>query len=146
MKISYTVEQCRDRVSPQCTGTFHREIKRGRPQVNCEFCKAFKAPTARVAAAKKSDEPIDTKRECPCGAEFHIKLGRGRKASKCDECRANGVVYRADEDGELQAIRAETLAQEQREKDEQAGKERAERLVMMMRPLLLKTDRQVIMH
>lgn len=141
MKITYVVTTCRDQISPQCTKTFNREVKRGRPQVNCDACKASKGIPAVSASV-----PASLERECPCGAKFTVLPGRGRKPSKCDNCRAAGTVYRANEDGELEAIRAEALAEEQREKAEQAGKERAAKLTILMGPLLRKTDRVVIPH
>ncbi|KAI4219179.1 MAG: hypothetical protein L6R40_008734, partial [Gallowayella cf. fulva] len=139
MKIE--IRECQTKISPTCTGTFQRVPGRGRPPVACPDCKASKVKPAATAKVVEVEEP-DTERTCPCGQTFHIKLGRGRKASKCDDCRANGPVYRADEDGELQAIHAETLAEEQREIREQAGKERAERLVIMMGPLLRDRERK----
>ena len=143
MKITYVVTECRDKISPECTKTFKREVKRGRPQINCAPCKAVKVPQTASTVV----DPATLERECPCGNKFSVKLGRGRKASKCDDCRSNGTVYRTDEDGELQVIRAETLAEEQRELREQAGKERAARLCDLMAPLLKSTrERAVIVH
>lgn len=141
MKITYTVTECRDKVSPDCTKTFNREVKRGRPQVNCDACKAYKVKPVITA-----DVPASLERECFCGNKFSIMPGRGRKPTKCNDCRAAGTVYRENEDGEIEAIRAATLAEEQREKAEQAGKERAANLTIMMGPLLRKTDRVVIPH
>lgn len=152
MRISYVETECRDKISPNCTKVFMRKIQRGRPQVNCEACKNVNAPTkvktvkATIKAAETlSGEMVD--RECPCGNTFQVKAaGRGRRAEKCETCRAAGTVYRANEEGELEAIRAETLAEEQRELREQAGRERAEALFLRMQPLLKRTDRQVIHH
>lgn len=155
MRISYVVTECRDKVSPNCTKTFKRKVQRGRPAVNCTPCKEFKVPSAVPAAeshdcnsegwdcmfnngVKEHNKKSVTERECPCGNKFHIKLGRGRKATKCDSCRSNGTVYRMNEDGELDAIRAETLAEEQREIREQNGQDRARRLVEMMAPLIAR--------
>ena len=146
MKISYVVTECRDKVSANCTKTFNREVKRGRPAVNCEACKAEVKPATAATIKVDGEASVSMDRTCPCGKSFTIKPGRGRKASKCDECRANGTVYRANEDGDLEAIRAETLAEEAREKAEQAGKDRAEALVRMMAPLHLKRERVVIHH
>lgn len=134
MKISYIVTECRDKISPKCTKTFNREIKRGRPQVNCEPCKAVK-----VAKPVTVDGVMALgKGQCPCGAEFDINPGRGRKPTKCNDCRAAGTVYRADDNGDLQAIRAEALVEEQREIREENGRQRAAALVDMMAPLLKK--------
>ena len=141
MKITYVVTTCRDQVSPNCTKSFNREVKRGRPQVNCDACKAHKG-TPAVSA----DVPASLERECPCGNKFTIMPGRGRKPTKCNDCRAAGTVYRENEDGEIEAIRAATLAEEQREKAVQAGNERAANLTILMGPLLRKTDRVVIPH
>jgi hypothetical protein len=87
------------------------------------------------------------KRVCPCGTAFDVNPGRGRKPSKCDACREAGTVYRLNDDGDIQTIRAETLRREQEEKTIQAGKDRAERLFNLMAPLLKSTkERQVIVH
>jgi hypothetical protein len=141
MKITYVVTECRDKVSQSCTKTFNREVKRGRPQVNCDACKAHKAPAApKVNISETGQITVDLTRECPCGKKFEIRPGRGRKATKCDDCRSNGTVYRMDEDGELQAIRAEALAEEQRELREQAGRERSAALIAMMAPLIRRDE------
>lgn len=145
MKITYVVTECRDKVSPNCTKTFNREVKRGRPQVNCDACKADK--TVKPTGIKITGLGPVLERLCPCGNKFMINPGRGRKAQKCDDCRAAGTVYRMDDDGELQAIRAEALAEEQRELREENGRQRAARLVEMMKPLLSdKRERKVIVH
>lgn len=137
MKISFIVTDCRDQISPNCTKTFKRFVKRGRPAVNCPACKATKVQVVTQGTAVPNME-----RECPCGNKFNIKPGRGRKATKCDDCRSNGTVYRLNEEGELDAIRAETLAEEQRELREQAGKDRAARLVEMMSPLIARDTKR----
>lgn len=147
MKITYVVTECRDKVSSNCTKTFQREVKRGRPQVNCDACKAVKAPVAKTetkqpkkVAKPAVDEAPSLDRLCPCGNTFQIRQGRGRKATKCDACRAAGTVYREDEDGQLQAIRAEALAEEQRELREEAGRQRSARLTEMMGPLIRRDE------
>ncbi len=153
MKVMFTVETCRDKVSPNCTTTFNRQVKRGRPQVNCDACKAYKTTPVKKQGTKKA-KPAQAaqipaegmQRECPCGNKFMVMPGRGRKATKCDVCREAGIVYRQNDDGELEEIRREALAEEQREKAEQAGRERAERLFNMMAPLLAKRERQVIVR
>lgn len=147
MKITYVVTECRDKISLRCTKTFNRKVQRGRPQLNCEACKAVKAPvkpraTKTVVSQVTNSEVIVKKGNCPCGNVFDINSGRGRKPSKCNDCRSAGIVYRADNDGEMQAIRAETLAEEQRELREQAGRERAERLTLLMKPLIDKDERR----
>jgi hypothetical protein len=139
-RISYTIETCRDKISADCTGTFHRIIKKGRPQVNCEPCKAaLKAPVRKPRVAKtvvKVEQPAEKTVECPCGKSFVVATtGRGRRPTKCTVCREAGTVYRTNDDGLIEAIRAETLAEEARELREQAGRERAERLVEMMKRL-----------
>lgn len=157
MKISFVVTDCRDQISPNCTKTFKRFVKRGRPAVNCPACKGVKAVATAAEShdcnsegwdcmfnngVKSHNKVASMERECPCGNKFNIKPGRGRKATKCDDCRSNGTVYRLNEEGELDAIRAETLAEEQRELREQAGKDRAERLVAMMSPLIARDNKR----
>jgi hypothetical protein len=155
MKINYIETECRDKVSPHCTKVFRREVKRGRPQVNCEACKNFKAPTGRFAAKPASKVTTELtkavsgelgKGQCPCGNVFDINPGRGRKPSKCHDCRTAGIVYRTDEDGRIQEIRAEALAEEQREIREANGRDRAENLFQRMQPLIQKRNREVIVH
>lgn len=137
MKVTYVVTECRDKLSPECTKTFNREVKRGRPQVNCDACKNF------IAGAPKTAEDSSGIRQgtCGCGNKFDILPGRGRKPTKCNDCRANGTVYRTDDDGQLQAIRAEALAEEQRELREEAGRARAEALVARMAILIEKRNK-----
>ena len=148
-KIVYEIRDCLVKQSPACTKTFKRELKRGRPPVACPVCRDFKAAKApRVTKPVAQVATVDVNRTCPCGTVFQIDpTTRGRKPSKCDPCREAGTVYRADEDGVMQAIRAEALAEEQRELREQAGRERAERLCALMEPLLKSTkERKVIVH
>jgi hypothetical protein len=145
MKITYKVVECRDKISPNCTKTFNLEVKRGRPQVNCDACKSA-GKAVRPSGVVVTDSGPVLERTCPCGAKFTINPGRGRKATKCNKCREEGVVYRANDDGQLEAIQAATLAEEQREKAEQQGRERAANLMILMGPLLRKTDRVVIPH
>lgn len=147
-KVTIYVYDCMTKVSPDCTKTFQREPKRGRPPVSCPACRtvAKKAPTKAAKPAESIVAP-SLDRTCPCGTVYQIKPGRGRKAEKCEQCREAGTVYRADEDGQLQAIRAETLAEEQRELKEQAGKDRAALLCQMMEPLLkANKERKIIVH
>lgn len=139
MKVTYVITECRDKLSPKCAKTFNREVKRGRPQVNCDACKAVKVTPAKSATIATDQV---RKGECPCGNEFTINPGRGRKPTKCDACRANGTVYRTDEDGEIQTIRAEALAEEQREIREQNGRDRAAALVDLMAPLIKKDEQR----
>jgi hypothetical protein len=147
-KIVYSVEECRDKISSDCTGTFNRLVKRGRPQVNCDACKAAKVPASTRKLNAANPINVETReRICGCGATFTVKAGRGRKAEKCDDCRESGKVYRRNDEGALEEIRAETLRREQEEKKEAAGKLRAENLFMMMKPLLKNTrKREVIVH
>lgn len=147
-KVVYEVRDCTLLVSPQCTKTFQRLLTRGRPPIACPACRDFKAAKkVQVAKVAKQTVEVSLNRTCPCGTVFEIKPGPGRKASKCESCREAGTVYRADDDGVMQAIRSEALAEEQRELREQAGRERAERLCQMMAPLLKRTkERQVIVR
>jgi hypothetical protein len=137
--VTIHIEDCRDKVSPDCTKTFERIAGRGRPALSCLACRTYKPPTKpRKAKAVVVVEPVPAERtiECPCGTSFTVATsGRGRKPSKCSTCRDNGTVYRTNDDGIIEAIRAATLAEEAREKAEQAGKERAGRLVEMMNRL-----------
>lgn len=148
MKISYVVTECRDKISPDCTKTFNREVgKRGRPQVNCFACKAYKAPTApRATSESKSAEPASRERLCPCGSTFTVSQGRGRKATKCASCREAGTVYRTNDDGMIEAIQQDQLSREQQERDEARGRERAANLFEMMKPLIAKRSAQVSTH
>ncbi len=168
------VEECRAKVSPNCTKTFERIKQKGRPALSCPPCREFnKTPRATKRVAKKAapvkvviatsmehecnsdgwdcmvnNDVVDhnkmgvSVRKCPCGTDFKIMPGRGRKASKCQSCREAGIVYRVNDEGELAVIRAETLAEEQREKAEQAGKDRAERLFNLMQPLIARDSRR----
>ncbi len=144
MKITYIVTECRDKVSKNCTQTFNREVKRGRPQVNCDACKAEK--TVKPTGVVITDTGPVLERVCPCGNKFTINPGRGRKASKCDDCRAAGTVYRENADGEIETVEAARLAEEQRERAEAEGRKRADNLFNLMAPLLEKRNRQVIVH
>src|SRR3954462_6219551 len=128
MKISYVITECRDKISANCAKSFQREVKRGRPQVNCDACKAEMHKVVRTTSIVIAGEGPVLERECPCGNKFNINPGRGRKASKCSDCREAGTVYRTNDEGTIEAIRAETIAEELREKAEQAGRERAESL------------------
>jgi hypothetical protein len=138
-KIVIIIEDCTTQVSPKCTKTFERKAQRGRPAKSCEPCreliKAGKAVSSMVA------NEIG-KGKCPCGNVFDINPGRGRKPSKCHDCRTAGTVYRKNDDGTMDAIRAEALAEEQREIREQAGKDRAARLCDMMQPLIARDSKR----
>lgn len=152
MKVMIEVRDCLQKVAPTCTGTFERVPSQGRPPVTCPACQAQIKEAKAIRAAKP--KPIvkvvsvqDLNRTCPCGNPFQVNPGRGRKATKCDSCRAAGTVYRTNDEGAIETIRAETLRREQEEKAIQAGKERAERLFGLMAPLLKATrERQVIVH
>jgi hypothetical protein len=146
-QIVIEVRDCLAKRSPECTKTFQRTPQRGRPPVACPACRDFKAEKPKKVAKPKKAAVVDLNRTCPCGTVFQVTPGLGRKPSKCDPCREAGTVYRADEDGVMQAIRAEALAEEQRELREQAGRERAERLCKLMEPLLKSTkERKVIVR
>lgn len=128
---------CRDKVSPQCTGTFEKKIQRGRPQVNCVPCKDFKLKP-KTSTKVRAANPINVEtmeRDCPCGNKFKVKPGRGRKAEKCEDCRNAGTVYRVDDDGLVQAVKADQVKAEEHARRAAAGRERA---------LLLHLDMQKI--
>lgn len=142
MRITLVETNCRDKVAPNCTKTFMRKVQRGRPQVNCDACKAFKtaAPSPSLAATVAAELG---KGQCPCGNVFDINPGRGRKPSKCSDCRTAGTVYRRNsETGDMDEIRREALVEEQREIREQAGRDRAARLVEMMQPLIVRDEKR----
>lgn len=141
MKITLIQTDCRDKVSPNCTKTFMRKVQRGRPQVNCDACKAFKTTVVKSLATTVAAEV--GKGQCPCGNVFDINPGRGRKPVKCPDCRTAGTVYRMNaETGDMDEIRREALVEEQRELREQAGRDRAARLVEMMRPLISRDNKR----
>jgi hypothetical protein len=143
--MKFKTVECRAKSSPNCSKTFKRKIQRGRPQLDCNACKAGPKPAVKSAVTTSVALPVQG--NCPCGNTFEIKPGRGRKRTKCDSCRDAGTVYRTNDDGDLEAIRAEALAEEQREIREQNGRDRAARLVEMMKPLLKDTrERKVIVH
>jgi hypothetical protein len=145
-KIVIERRDCKLKIAQTCKGFFERTPQRGRPPVGCPDCMTARAKVKVVRQPKAPAEPISLDRTCGCGAVFQIKPGRGGKATKCDACREAGKVYRMDDEGVLQEIQAEVIRREQAEKAEQAGKERAQLLVDMMRPLLAKRNRQVIVH
>lgn len=144
MKIVMIVEDCRDKISPNCMGTFTRKVQRGRPQVNCDVCRATKAPGKVVAAkmALPSEAPIPREQTnvCPCGTEFTFVVKRGKKPSKCQACREGNKVYRMDDDGVMQEVAQEKLDRERALAREKAGRERAEHLFQMMQPLIRRSD------
>lgn len=146
MKVVFEIRECRLKSSPNCTETFQRELKRGRPPVACPACKSAAKPVISPVSSVRVDSVtgVATKESiCPCGKAFEIKSGRGRKATKCIDCRSAGIVYRTDDDGQIETIQAETIAREIQEKKDAAGKARAERLVAMMVPLLKRdTERR----
>jgi hypothetical protein len=145
MKVVFEIRDCTVKSSPACTGTFQRELKRGRPPVACIPCRTI-AKVVKVSPVSAEKVPASLERTCPCGSTFQANPGRGRKATKCVPCREAGTVYRANDDGVLEAIRAETIAEEQRERAVQAGQDRAERLCQMMQPILAKRNRLVMSH
>jgi hypothetical protein len=139
--------ECATKVSPNCTGSFTREKRRGRPFVSCEACREVKkvAVTTRTTAAN----PINAEtqeRTCGCGTTFKVKPGRGRKAEKCDECRAAGTVYRRTDDGMLEAIQADQLKREDNERKREAGETRALLLHMDMQKLFKRRGLSMAGH
>lgn len=132
-KIVIQVHDCKLKTSKQCIGTFQRTPKRGRPPVACEACRNEKRPSLSSLVAQQLG-----KGQCPCGNVFDINPGRGRKPSKCPDCRTSGKIYRTDDEGKMAEVRAETLRREQAEKSEQAGRDRAENLFNMMKPLIAR--------
>lgn len=131
--------ECRDKISPNCAGSFVKKVGRGRPSVNCEPCReAAKAPAKPRTASANPINPETNERTCGCGVKFQVKPGRGRKAEKCDDCRQAGTVYRRNDDGVLEAIQAEQIQRETQERKEAAGKQRALLLHMDMQKLFKK--------
>jgi len=163
-KIVIIIEDCRDKVSPNCTKTFSRTPgRRGRPSVNCVPCRdALKAKTASKSGADvaehdcnsvgwdcmvnngvKEHHQISKVVTCPCNNTFTVMLGRrGRQPTKCEACRHAGTVYRENTEGEMELIRAEEAREKAREKAEQAGRERAARLCEMMKPIIDRDNRR----
>lgn len=145
-KITLEVRECKIKLSSECTGTFQRMPQRGRPPVACPACAKVRAEV-KAPTRNANDINLETmERKCGCGATFQVKPGRGRKAEKCDACRAAGTVYRRNDEGILEEIRAEALRREQEEKKEEAGKIRAQNLFDRMQPLLAKRSRELIVH
>jgi len=140
--VTFEIRECLIKTSSNCTGTFQRQVKRGRPPVGCEACRkspVVSTPTRKMATTKVESSPAEERTgECPCGNKFVIKGGRGRKPTKCEDCRTKGTVYRLDADGLIQTIQADMLEREARERAEEAGKQRAMNLIEMMKPLLKK--------
>lgn len=145
-QIVLEVRDCKIQISPDCTKTFQRTPQRGRPPVACSECRKMNVKPAAVRTQVNDINPDTQERVCGCGQTFKIKPGRGRKAEKCDSCREAGKVYRRNDDGDLEEIRAEALRREQEEKREEAGKLRAQNLFDMMKPLLEKRSRELIIH
>lgn len=133
-KIVIEIHECKTQISSECTKTFQRSPGRGRPAISCPPCREAKKPVAKKAATYTVTE-VPGERVCPCGTKFQVKPGRGRKAEKCDGCRDSGTAYRQNSEGVIEEIRAETIRREQAEILEQKGKDRAEALTDMMRPL-----------
>lgn len=146
--ITFEIRDCQIKASPNCTKTFQRELKRGRPPVACYECrKAVKVVrTAASQPAQSNAEPASLTRQCPCGQSFDIKPGRGRKAEKCEDCRNAGTVYRTDADGMLETIRRDQIEREETERRIEAGRIRAANLFDRMQPLFEKKNRVVIVH
>ena len=132
MRITVEIRDCEVKLSPNCTKTFEREPRRGRPHKACVPCRELKPakPTVNVFQT----EVLEGK--CPCGETFEIRPGRGRKPSKCVKCREAGRVYRRDDDGVLQEIQADQLRREDQERKRQAGHDRALLLFLDMQKLI----------
>ncbi len=139
MKRVIIISDCLTQVSPNCTKTFEREPKRGRPRISCDACYGVKV-------SAKSSTPASLDRKCPCGTAYTVKPGRGRKADKCDACRSAGIVYRRNESGTIQTLTKSEALRENQERNTEAAKERAMLLTMSMQKLAAKTDRVVIVH
>jgi hypothetical protein len=138
--IKYQVLDCKTNTHPKCTGTFKREVKRGKVPTSCTLCKAVVKPV-------NTSEPTELASTCPCGNTFtFMSGGRGRKREKCDECRDSGVMYRQNSDGGYDAKTLADQQAEERERAEAIGLERAMALIERMKLLHLKTNRTVIHH
>lgn len=136
-RITIVRTDCKIQVSPNCSKVFDRPQRPGRPQVNCDACKAFKAPAAVGTEITKV---------CGCGENFTVRSGRGRKPSRCAKCVQEGTVYRVTDDDQIETVRKDALVRENQERKEANGRATAERLFALMGPLLRKTDRKVIVH
>ncbi len=142
MKRTFIITDCLTQVSPDCTKTFQREVKQGRPRINCDACSKAKVKAFKTA----NSTPVSLDRQCPCGAAFTVKPGRGRKADKCDACRASGIVYRRDESGTIKTLTKDQALRENQERNSAVARERAMLLTLSMQKLHAKTDRKVIVH
>lgn len=139
--------ECRDKISPNCAGSFVKSVGRGRPSVNCLPCReASKSPSKPRTTAANPINPETNERTCGCGVKFVVKTGRGRKAEKCQACREAGTVYRRNDDGILEAIQTEQIERETRERREAAGATRALLLQMDMDKLFKKRGLAVSRH
>jgi hypothetical protein len=145
MKVE--IRECLTKVSPKCTNTFERVAQRGRPPVSCVPCREMKAAPAKPrTTAANPINPETLERICGCGQTFKVGTGRGRKAEKCDECRTAGVVYRRNDDGTLEAIRADQIKREEDERKTAAGQQRALLLHLDMQKLFRKRGLVAVGH
>jgi len=144
-KLTLVKDICKRQASPQCTGTFTYERKKGRPPVSCAACRSIKVSVVRTARPSVVASSRPTEGKCGCGNNFQIQA-RGRISNRCDDCRTNGTVWREDSDGMIQMIQAAQIAREEQERKDALGDERARNLVDRMRPLLEKKHRTVIVH
>jgi hypothetical protein len=146
-RITLITDDCKRKISPECTGTFTFERKAGRPPITCPACRAAKAtPTPKVA---KPVQVVSTRPEsviCGCGKVFPVLNARGTVPRRCPECREDGISWRKDQAGNNVAISAAQIAREQQEKSHAISRERAMLLQEAMKKLNAKKDRKVIVH
>ena len=147
-RITLITDDCKRKVSPQCTGTFTFERKRGRPPVACQPCRNHKVEI-RPRTSSASPQQVSKRPEsvvCGCGTTFPVLNTRGSLPKRCLKCREDGVTWRKDASGNTVAISAAQLNREQMEKSHAISRERAMLLQEAMKKLNNKTDRKVIVH
>jgi len=148
-RITLITDDCKRKISPQCTGTFTFQRKAGRPPIACQPCRDFKAASTRPKTVKASPQQVSKRPEsvvCGCGTTFPVLNTRGSLPKRCTKCREDGVTWRKDASGNTVAISAAQLNREQMEKSHAISRERAMLLQEAMKKLNNKTDRKVIVH
>lgn len=145
-RITIVTDNCKRKISPECTGTLTYERKPGRPPVACMPCRDMKKAKA---ATSDSVSVRPTEGTCGCGQKYAIQP-RGRISNRCTDCRENGTVWRTDDDGQIQRISSDEhtreISREEQERKDEAGRKRASDLFDRMQPLLAKKHRTVIVH
>jgi hypothetical protein len=139
-KIVLITDDCTRKTSPNCEGTFTYQRKMGRPPVACKQCIK---PKPRKTDQAVTERPTEGK--CGCGKTFAVAR-LGRPATRCEDCRDIGTVWRTDEDGVLQMIRAAQISREEQDRKDEAGDMRAQNLIERMKLLHEKKNRTIIVR